>query len=118
MTKKINPGPPNPEVLYSLVETLTHRDFRATWRAADTGAPMCRSFRAPVLFSGRAVSPGRGFRGAGDAVPHGPFPCRQEAVEYALRTLANPAGARVFASLGRGRRAARPSVLAAPRLPC
>ena len=39
-------------VSYPLVEILTHQDFRATWRAAavaaDTGAPMCLSFCAPV----------------------------------------------------------------------
>ncbi len=61
----------------------------------------------PVVFrSERTAPPGWVYRAAGDTALHGPFPSRQEAVDYALRALADPAGARTFAALGRGRHAA------------
>ena len=61
----------------------------------------------PVVFrSDRTFQPGWVYRAAGDEALHGPFPSRREAVDYALRALANPAGAGTLAPLARGRRAA------------
>ncbi|MEI7610116.1 MAG: hypothetical protein WCJ64_22255 [Rhodospirillaceae bacterium] len=59
-----------------------------------------------VLHPDRTVPPGWVKRAVGDEALHRPFPSRPEAVDYALRAQANPAGARTLAPLGRGRRAA------------
>jgi len=49
--------------------------------------------------------PGWFFRAAGEDALHGPFATRQEAVEYALKALSDPAGATRLRET-RGRRAA------------
>ena len=76
--------------------------------SGKTGATKVVPARSnPVVFrSERTVPPGWVYRAAGDKALHGPFSGRQEAVEYALRALADPAGARRFAAIARGRRAA------------
>ncbi|MEI6557175.1 MAG: hypothetical protein WCO00_02120 [Rhodospirillaceae bacterium] len=59
-----------------------------------------------VFFSDRTEPPGWVYRAAGAVALHGPFSGRAEAVAYALRALADPAGARTLAAANRGRRAA------------